>query len=48
MKKKTYQVEGMSHVEDLRDRLLETYSRVEVLGCVRHALGVIVTMAVGY
>ncbi len=48
MKKKTYQVERMSHVEGLRDRLLETYSRVEVLGCVRLALGVIVTMAVGY
>lgn len=48
MKTKEYSVESMSHVEDLRDRLLDTYSRVEIVSCVKKTLNVIVLVAVGY
>lgn len=48
MKTKQYSVPSMNHVEDLRDRLLDTYSRVEIVSCVKYTLNVIVMVAVGY
>jgi len=48
MKTREYAVQSMSNVEELRDLLLDTYSRVEVLNCVSTIAAVIVTVAVGY
>ena len=48
MKTKTYKVEHPSHIEDLRDRLPDTYNRVEILNCVKSLIGITVTVAVGY
>lgn len=45
---KDYEVSSMNHVEDLRDRLFDTYTRVEVIKCVKTMISVIVTVAVGY
>ncbi len=48
MKTETYDVPSMNHVEDLRDRLLDIYNRVEIVRCIKHAINVTVMVAVGY
>ena len=45
---KEFEIESMSHVEDLTERLYDTYSRVEVIKCVKTMINVIVLVAVGY
>ena len=42
------EVDSQSHVDDLVDRLYDTYNRVEIIKTVRHAISVLVVLAVGY
>ena len=48
MTTREYEVDSMSHVDDLTERLYDTYSRVEVIKCVKTVISVIVLVAVGY
>jgi len=48
MTTREYSVDSMSHVDDLTERLYDTYSRVEVIRCVTTMINVIVLVAVGY
>ena len=48
MTTKKFEVDSMSHVDDLTERLYDTYSRVEVIKCVKTVINVIVLVAVGY
>lgn len=48
MKTEEYEVPTIDHVEDLRDRLLDTYSRVEIMSTAKRAFNVLVLVAVGY
>ena len=43
-----FEVDSMSNVDDLTERLYDTYSRVEVIKCVKTMINVIVLVAVGY
>ncbi len=45
---KEYSVNSMDHVDDLVDRLYDTYTRVEVVQCFKTLVNVIVLVAVGY
>ena len=42
------EVDSQSHVDDLIDRLYDTYNRVETIRTVKHAVSVLVVLAVGY
>jgi hypothetical protein len=42
------EVDSQSHIDDLVDRLYETYNRVEIIKTVKHAITVLVVLAVGY
>ncbi len=48
MKQKNYTLRSEKHLEALIDRLYETYSKVEVINCVKGALMVNVVIAMGY
>ena len=43
-----FEVDSMSHVDDLTERLYDTYSRVEVIKCLKPMINVIVLVAAGY